>query len=872
MTDQGGFDFAVALPANVNLGTAGFVLEARGFTYQHPISVQEFRTPAYAVMLNDDVTHAGATPLVLGESIEMAAEARYYAGGGLAGANLAWDASLRAASYQPPGWDLFGFAPPQLDGSARTDEHRDTSLSGASTATAVFAISALPQHRPSVLSVDATVADVDREHIRATSRDILVHPATYYVGLRQKPRGELVAIVTDIDGHAVAGVPIAITLVGVPNSERWRKGASELDTQTCSLTSASEPVPCAWREKSIELSYIATARIADPRGRANATEYPIPWWPRGDNDELTIVADRASYRPGEVAHLDIRSKTFPATAIVTFARGGVVSQKRVELKGASTPVELPIVESMIEDIHVQVDRVGDRTYKLSGSKEPLPEVRSATAHLIVDVESARLVMTARASAPLVEPGSPATFTVEVRHDDKPVANAEVALMVVDEAVLALSNGKHADPLASFYRGVQAGTWEMSTFPLVRDQGDELNGDPGVTTFGLARSGFGVGGGGTGYGTLGSGRYGTIGHGAGTGSIVTSRKDFRANAAFAPVLRTDANGRVTLTVTMPDSLTRFRVVALAADGPYHFGKAEGTIVTQRKINARTVAPRFLSQGDRFALPVVVQNLDTVERTVDVAVRAGNLAATGGQGKRVVLPPGQRTEVRFDFATMALGRAVVQTIVVAGDQADASNVELPVYAPATTESFATYGTVDKDAQFEQLAVPADVYRDVGGVELEISSTQLQSLTDAYWYLYAYPYECAEQRSSRMIATMAIYDILDAFHTPGRPDKAEIKAQRDKDVARLVKDQAADGGWGYWPDTPSDPYVTMQVLTAIGKWKDSHTALERGARYVDKRIAELQGRLDTAVKTPAEHRLDRGEMPYVVDLEAAALSSLA
>ena len=59
-----------------------------------------------------------------------------------------------------------------------------------------------------------------------------------------------------------------------------------------------------------------------------------------------------------------------------------------------------------------------------------------------------------------------------------------------------------------------------------------------------------------------------------------------------------------------------------------------------------------------------------------------------------------------------------------------------------------------------MPASIFADVGGVEAEVSSTQLQNLTDAYWYLYAYPFECAEQRSSRMIATSAMFDILDAF----------------------------------------------------------------------------------------------------------------
>src|SRR5262249_53352621 len=157
------------------------------------------------------------------------------------------------------------------------------------------------------------------------------------------------------------------------------------------------------------------------------------------------------------------------------------------------------------------------------------------------------------------------------------------------------------------------------------------------------------------------------------------------------------GKVRVTVKMPDSLTRFRIVALATSSTYYFGKAESAIVTQRKINARTVAPRFLTQGDRFELPVLVQNLDTKPRTVDVAVRAAN---PGGapNGRRVTIAPGQRAEVRFAFATGTRGKAAIQTVAVSGDFADASTVTLPVYEPATTESFATYGVVDAEPAFE------------------------------------------------------------------------------------------------------------------------------------------------------------------------------
>jgi len=53
-----------------------------------------------------------------------------------------------------------------------------------------------------VVDDDATVSDVDRMHIRASSRPILVHPSAYYVGIRHKPHttSTIELIVTDIDG------------------------------------------------------------------------------------------------------------------------------------------------------------------------------------------------------------------------------------------------------------------------------------------------------------------------------------------------------------------------------------------------------------------------------------------------------------------------------------------------------------------------------------------------------------------------------------------------------------------------------------------------------------------------------------------------
>ena len=85
-------------------------------------------------------------------------------------------------------------------------------------------------------------------------------------------------------------------------------------------------------------------------------------------------------------------------------------------------------------------------------------------------------------------------------------------------------------------------------------------------------------------------------------------------------------------------------------------------------------------------------------------------------------------------------------------------MPVWTPATTEAFATYGTTDQNgAIIQPVQTPGDVYPQFGGLEVTTSSTQLQELTDAFLYLTNYPYACSEQISSRMISIAAMRDVL-------------------------------------------------------------------------------------------------------------------
>jgi uncharacterized protein YfaS (alpha-2-macroglobulin family) len=326
-----------------------------------------------------------------------------------------------------------------------------------------------------------------------------------------------------------------------------------------------------------------------------------------------------------------------------------------------------------------------------------------------------------------------------------------------------------------------------------------------------------------------------------------RTDFAALAVFVGSARTDANGRVEIPVRVPDNLTRYRVIALAAAGAKQFGKGESTITVGLPLMARPSAPRFLNFGDRIEFPVVVQNRTDEARPVDVAVRATNLEWIEGQGRRVEVPAQGRVEVRFPATTYRPGTARVQVAAAAGEQADAAMIQLPVWTPATTEAFATYGELDDRAAAIPVAAPGNVFEQYGGLEVTTSSTALQALTDALLYLHSYPFECAEQISSRILAVAALRDVLAAFEAEGLPEPDELVAAVDRDIKKLAELQNSDGGFSFWGGREESwPYVSIHAAHAIERARQKGfrvpTALqERTSRYlreIERRIPNWYG----------------------------------
>jgi len=840
----GGFDFAVKLPAAMNLGYGELRLEsdAVGFLepsfYTHMFQVQEFRRPEFEV-----TTRASDGPYIVGGHATITASASYYAGGGLPNANLTWNAYSSPGSFTPPNrgdytfgtwvpwWGDFAYSP---GGRAQRQSHEAvTDATGKHVVRIDF--DAIDPPRVTNLAVNVTVTDVNRQSW-SSGVNLVVHPSTVYVGMKTEryfvDRGQPLPvdlIVTDLDGRAVAGRPVQVRAERMDwRQERGTWQEKALDAQECSVTSAAEPSRCTFKTPDGG-TYRVTATVTDDAGRPNETQIrrwvaggTIPRRPDVSQQRVTLIPDKEQYRAGDVAQILVATPFYPAQALMTLRRSGIVRTERFTFAGPSYTLRIPIEERWTPNVRVQMDLVGAtvRTMPAGQAAPKLPKqpaFASGSLNLRVPPADRTLALIVAPRAREVEPGGETRLDVTLRDAaGQPVAGGEVAVVVVDEAILSLTRYQLPDPVQWFYRDREPGVSDChlrSSVLLASPQALDLNvaaraaagsGDVQFRTP-LAES-VTV----TGATEIVQTQAAVAGGGPGP---IAMRTDFNPLALFAASVPTDGSGHAEVRVTLPDNVTRYRVMAVAATEGAKFGSGESTITARLPLMVRASAPRFLNVGDRIEFPVVLQNQTDTALAVDVAMRASNAELSAGRGRRVTVPANDRVEVRFPLAASRPGTARFQIAAASGRWSDASEVSLPVWTPATTEAFATYGQIDQGAIVQRVKAPADAFAEFGGLEIDTSSTALQALTDAVVYLVTYPFECAEQLSSRVLAVAALKDVLAAFSARGLPDADTLAAGVNRDLQRLSGLQNDDGGFALWQrGDESWPYVSIHVAHAL------------------------------------------------------------
>jgi uncharacterized protein YfaS (alpha-2-macroglobulin family) len=278
-------------------------------------------------------------------------------------------------------------------------------------------------------------------------------------------------------------------------------------------------------------------------------------------------------------------------------------------------------------------------------------------------------------------------------------------------------------------------------------------------------------------------------------VASVRTNFNETAFFFPDLKTDAEGNITFSFTMPEALTRWKAQLLSHTKDLSFGLSETSVITQKDLMVQPFAPRFLREGDRFEFTAKISNLTDKELTGTSNLQLINSTTmqpvdgwfqntfpvqhfTVGPKQSTVVK--FRTEVPYNFNEALTYRIVAK----AGNQTDGEEATLPVLTNRmlVTETLPLWMNGDGSKQFnftKLLNSEKSESLTHHRFTIEFTSNPVWYAVQALPYLMEYPYECAEQTWNRFYA-----NALASHITQKLPRIQKVMQQwKIKDTAALM-----------------------------------------------------------------------------------------
>ena len=322
---------------------------------------------------------------------------------------------------------------------------------------------------------------------------------------------------------------------------------------------------------------------------------------------MDVLPESKRYEPGQKARLQVRMPFRKATALITVEREGIADTFVRELSGKEPVIEIPVKGNYGPNAFISVLAVRGRV----GGVQPTatvdlgrPAYRLGIAEITVGWRTYELKVKVTSDRPVYKVREKAVVSVSVTTPEGniPQPGGEVAVAAIDEGLLELKNNESWNLLQAMMArrpyGVQTAT----------AQGQVI----GKRHFGLKALPQGGGG----------GRQPT-------------RELFDTLLLWKGRVPLDQDGKAAVEIPLNDSLTSFRVVAVATVGQGRFGTGSTTIRSTQDLMILSGLAPVVRQGDRYRPVFTLRN--AAERPMQVRrggahKGAGKAAGTGGNVSR------------------------------------------------------------------------------------------------------------------------------------------------------------------------------------------------------------------------------------------------
>lgn len=714
--------------------------------------VSEYRLPLMRAAIKIQ-----GEPLVRPAEVNADLSANYLAGGPAKGLKVKLRASLQPGYFVPDvpgGSDYNFFATPIKAGVVASDSRQAPEEAYLKvqdlTLNAEGGLLAKIANIPSVTKIQQLALEMEytdpNGEVKTTGAQVPLFPAEYVVGLRsdswyvEPGKTKVMGVITDNSGQPRgnrAYTVEAYRTTYITHRKRLVGGFYSYDSKS---TISSLGKVC--EGKSDELgrfkcepkglsagSITLQAKTLDDKGRSTYAAVDVDvyeagahsWWVPSDSDRIDLLPEKNRYEPGDKAKLVVRSPFAVSTVLVTVEREGVLDSFVSEVQRDNPVIEVPLKGNYAPNVFVSAlalrGRVGDPkpTALLDLAR---PAMKMGMVELKVGWKAHELLVKVDADKAKYHARDKAQVLIEVKTatGEKLPGGAEVAVAAVDESLLRLK--------------------ENTSWKILR----EMMGQRSLAV--MTSSGQNQ--------VVGRRHFGSKAKppGGGGGTLAgDTRELFEPVLMWEPRLKLDSLGKAKLTVPLNDSMTSFRIVAVATAGESLFGDGHVSVESTKDLIIYSGFAPLIREGDQVRNAFTLRNttnnamkvsLDVTSKEITPMSKLPSIELQPSEAKTVDLPltvPQGLKEISF--------RLKAKDAVSGSEDAMTAKIRVEPAVPARVLQ-ATLFQLEKSNQIP-VKQPSDALPGKGGLGIDARATLVSGLAGVKSYMDEYPYGCLEQKIS-------------------------------------------------------------------------------------------------------------------------------
>lgn len=802
----GTFNSSLVLPDNAQPGAYTIETSVDGKALYGTFYVEQYKKPVFKVEISSD------KKIVLrGEPNVVSLQANYYSGEAIQNAKAQYDIQRKRVSF--PWWYGYDYAWYYADSSDygywENVSSAETTTDKNGNAKIQFIAPAYDEKDPSdyTYRITASVTSKTRDEISA-SAEFKVVRSEFSMRLTQdkwyyskKDRAEVKAELKTWAGNQPAvGLQVDAEVFLTTYDYKTQLNKREKVTNVSGKSDQSGIATLVLPEFKSGGTYEVIVTARDGKGR-KVTEIQDFWVSSegGDSyaqteEKITITPEKTRYSPGETALLNVTSSFKKGKVLITYENSDVIFHEVKEAEQLKEGLKLLVKPEYMPNVKITVNAFEYKNKVIShqGMYELiLPPVQNfLNVELLTDRESFR-------------PGEKGKFLVKISdHKGVPV-QGEYSLAVVDESIFTIRSESVPDLTRALY---------PKTIHSV------------VTSDSLSFRFYGNSKEAELYTKLISDRDRILAKFKNEKTQIKIRKNFKDTAFWLAQGKTDSRGIAHISFDFPDNLTSWRLTTHAIGESGLTGTGKKNIKVSKDFALRLASPRFLREKDKISLGLVISNQLKEKVKADISIKTKDLSLKNDYAKTVTLDAG--SEKRIDFTAMAdmypvSGNAIITaTANVPGIDSDGIEIPLPVL-PYGVEQIISGSVVLENKETSgkiKLNLPKEA-RDVADrLTVSYINGVLPSVYETLPYLVNYPYGCVEQTLSSFVPAMWAKQMSTKWKIPLPVKPEQLSEIASSGLDKLYLYQHADGGWGWWSDDATHPYMTAYVLDGLKQAADT------------------------------------------------------